>query len=354
MAKKGKVTAEAEVKVADKVVYAVDPDVQELLLGRDVSRYSVTLKSLTRHRKCLDPIVVWNGVILDGHRRYKVCEDKGISYTIDAKDFKNKWQALQWVINNELMGNYVTDERHKWFLYGKEFKILRDIKVPHLRDDLSKKHNLWKGTAQAAYQYVLFLDAVQQKYPEVYKHVLFGDCVITKEVIGYNFKKLIADLDKVATPILNNDKVYLDEFIGYACSIPIINTVDVLHRDLKKKQNTVTDKDGCCVEVCEQDNKVKTKKRVKTVSQEEERLLNIQNKFKAVCNVEAAVGYTSELVVEELCNGFKDFNKLINQYLGCDIYVPLLKELTTLEKRKLNGAFYALNKTLDVLKKYSK
>lgn len=53
---------------------------------------------------CLNPIIVWNGFIIDGHNRYEICR-KGIPiihYDIKEMDFSNKHKVKIWIINNQL------------------------------------------------------------------------------------------------------------------------------------------------------------------------------------------------------------------------------------------------------------
>ncbi len=47
------------------------------------------LESSLIENGCLEPIVIWNGVILDGHKRYKICIDENIDYEIKDMEFQN-------------------------------------------------------------------------------------------------------------------------------------------------------------------------------------------------------------------------------------------------------------------------
>ena len=50
---------------------------------------------------CRDPLVVWNGVILDGHNRYEICKAHGIEFNIIEKDFSDRGAAKIWIIENQ-------------------------------------------------------------------------------------------------------------------------------------------------------------------------------------------------------------------------------------------------------------
>ena len=36
---------------------------------------------------CLDPIITWNGYIIDGHNRYSICQKHGIRFDVKAMVF---------------------------------------------------------------------------------------------------------------------------------------------------------------------------------------------------------------------------------------------------------------------------
>ena len=51
---------------------------------------------------CLEPIVIWNGVILDGHKRYKICLDENIDYEIKEMEFNDSIEAAIWICSKRI------------------------------------------------------------------------------------------------------------------------------------------------------------------------------------------------------------------------------------------------------------
>ena len=45
---------------------------------------------------CLEPIVTWKGMILDGHKRYKICQTEGIDFRIKEIHFQSMEDAILW------------------------------------------------------------------------------------------------------------------------------------------------------------------------------------------------------------------------------------------------------------------
>jgi len=51
---------------------------------------------------CLEPITIWRGVILDGHKRYKFCSYEDIEYEVRELHFKTREEAVIWVCSQRL------------------------------------------------------------------------------------------------------------------------------------------------------------------------------------------------------------------------------------------------------------
>ena len=50
---------------------------------------------------CLQPLITWNGVLVDGHHRYDICQKHGISFEIKEMQFSNELDAKFWAWNNQ-------------------------------------------------------------------------------------------------------------------------------------------------------------------------------------------------------------------------------------------------------------
>ena len=58
---------------------------------------------------CRDPLVVWNGVIVDGHNRYRICRENDIPFSFIEMEFKDESAAKLWIIRNQLARRNVPD-----------------------------------------------------------------------------------------------------------------------------------------------------------------------------------------------------------------------------------------------------
>ena len=53
-------------------------------------------------RGCIAPLIVWEGIIVDGHNRYHICHEHNIPFGIEEVTFESKTDARIWIITNQL------------------------------------------------------------------------------------------------------------------------------------------------------------------------------------------------------------------------------------------------------------
>lgn len=51
---------------------------------------------------CRDPLVVWNGILIDGHNRYEICTRGNIDFDIIEMEFQDSQAAELWMIGNQM------------------------------------------------------------------------------------------------------------------------------------------------------------------------------------------------------------------------------------------------------------
>ena len=81
---------------------------------------------------CLQPIVTWNGFIVDGHNRYEICTKHNIRFKVLEMDFESDEDAIVWICANQLGRRNISDETRK-FLIGMQYeseKIINQRKNP--------------------------------------------------------------------------------------------------------------------------------------------------------------------------------------------------------------------------------
>lgn len=58
---------------------------------------------------CRDPLVVWNGVVVDGHNRYRICHEHNIPFEYVEHEFEDEADAKRWIIDNQVGRRNLSD-----------------------------------------------------------------------------------------------------------------------------------------------------------------------------------------------------------------------------------------------------
>ena len=73
---------------------------------------------------CRDPLVTWQGTLIDGHNRYDICQRHGIKFTTVEMEFADKAAAMDWMFANQLgRRNLTTDQRSD--LRGRRYNLTK-------------------------------------------------------------------------------------------------------------------------------------------------------------------------------------------------------------------------------------
>ena len=58
---------------------------------------------------CRDSIITWNGVVIDGHNRYRICHENNIPFNYIEMEFSNRDDAKLWILHNQLSRRNLND-----------------------------------------------------------------------------------------------------------------------------------------------------------------------------------------------------------------------------------------------------
>ena len=70
----------------------------------------------------INPLIVWNGVIVDGHNRYRILQKHPeILFQVYEKEFSDRYEAIAWICKNQLGRRNLTPAQRK-YLVGKQYE----------------------------------------------------------------------------------------------------------------------------------------------------------------------------------------------------------------------------------------
>ena len=70
----------------------------------------------------INPLIVWNGVIVDGHNRYRILQaHPEIPFQVHEKTFSDRYEVIAWICKNQLGRRNLTPAQRK-YLIGKQYE----------------------------------------------------------------------------------------------------------------------------------------------------------------------------------------------------------------------------------------
>ncbi len=79
---------------------AIDNEFKNLIPPLASEEYQQLEANILAHG-CRDALVLWDGVLIDGHNRYAICTAHNIPYNVVSMSFDSRDDAIEWIIKNQ-------------------------------------------------------------------------------------------------------------------------------------------------------------------------------------------------------------------------------------------------------------
>lgn len=216
----------------------IDPEFQNKIPPLTEAEFRQLEENILSSGKIYEPIAVWNGVIVDGHNRYKIhLAHPEISIQIREMHFADKWAAFDWMYKNQLGRRNLTDEQ-KTYLLGKLYEARKHVvgfiseekeqgrdsygrfqsmqnahtgettkngKPKRVSDCIAEEQGVNTSTVQRAEQYSKGLDAIRKLDNELADEILSGKKNVPKKAIQF-VGKTSPELLKSTVRAIKEDK----------------------------------------------------------------------------------------------------------------------------------------------------
>lgn len=106
----------------------IDEDIKNRLSPINETEYEYLKQSLIKDG-CLESLILWGDILIDGHVRYEICKAFDIEYSTIKKHFKTKNDVLKWIDYNQLSRRNLTDKEKKILIQ----RISKENKEPNKR-----------------------------------------------------------------------------------------------------------------------------------------------------------------------------------------------------------------------------
>lgn len=129
---------------------------------------------------CRDPLVVWNGTLIDGHNRHEICTRHGIVYEVEEMQFDSREDAMDWMDRNQLGRRNLTKDVFHLIVgrvYGRTKKAVggdytseeaiaqNDLKL-NTAEKIGKKYGMSAATVKRAGKFAEEVDKVKAERKE--------------------------------------------------------------------------------------------------------------------------------------------------------------------------------------------
>ena len=100
----------------------IDPEFQSKIPPLTFEELNLLETNILEEGRILSPLIVWNGLIVDGHNRFAILKNHPeIKYTILEKEFANRYEAIVWICKNQLGRRNLKPEQFKYLL-GQQYE----------------------------------------------------------------------------------------------------------------------------------------------------------------------------------------------------------------------------------------
>ena len=173
----------------------IDPEFQSKIPPLQFEEEQQLEQNIIAEGRLLNPIITWNGYILDGHTRYRILKKHGfIKFEAEEIQLANKYEALAWICKNQLGRRNLSPERKK-FLLGKEYESTKlAVGAPlgskhgirkcgqndHIFTEsrtcqrIASEHGVGEKTVRRAEKYSQGIDAAEEAVPGAQEEILTG------------------------------------------------------------------------------------------------------------------------------------------------------------------------------------
>lgn len=100
----------------------IDPEFEGKIPPLTTEEFQQLENNILADGVVINPIIVWDGVIVDGHNRYRIVnKHPEIRFSTCEKTFSDRYEAIAWICKNQLGRRNLTKEQKK-YLIGKQYE----------------------------------------------------------------------------------------------------------------------------------------------------------------------------------------------------------------------------------------
>ena len=155
----------------------------------------------------INPLIVWNGVIVDGHNRYHILQKHPeIQFTTYEKQFPDRYAAISWICKNQLGRRNLTPQQFK-YLIGQQYDVeklaerfrgnqytsversgcgqnVHNQNPERTAEKIARENNLNEKYVRRAEHFAQGVDAAEEAVPGIKQEILTGSIKPTEKAVA--------------------------------------------------------------------------------------------------------------------------------------------------------------------------
>ena len=211
----------------------IDPEFRDKIPPLTDEEFKRLEENILSDGEVYEPICVWNGIIVDGHNRYKIVQEHPeIPFKTKNMEFTDKWEAFEWMYRKQLGRRNLT-ESQKAYMVGKMYEARKNTESfkgnqytsgggqnvqnqtrREIKDgtagQIGKEFDMTSRTVRRNEKFAKGLDALKEVSPEAADKILKGEADVSKEEVSelreQTEKERKTFADKVLNPIPKEEK----------------------------------------------------------------------------------------------------------------------------------------------------
>ena len=175
----------------------LDEEFRGLLPMLDDETFKQLEGSILQHG-CRDPLVLWNGILIDGYNRYMICSHHDIPFNTVSMEFGSREEVLIWIISNQVSRRNLTPIQLSYYRglhYNAEKKIqgtnnqFAQLSEKYQNDTfhsgptasrLAEQYNVSQITIKRNASLAEAIAGIGEASPEAKRKILHGEVHISK------------------------------------------------------------------------------------------------------------------------------------------------------------------------------
>lgn len=213
------------------IQFRIDPEFQNKIPPISEDEYKQLRENILAAGEVYEPLVVWDGVLVDGHNRWKIIqENPSVKYNVREMHFPDKWAAFEWMYKNQLGRRNLTDEQRTYTIgkmyearkntrggdrRSKEFSnaqnehlknavTITDKETHGVSGEMAIELNIARNTVRRSEHFAKGVDALREVSPEAADKVLSGKAKTPKRAIAGIAKMERSEVEAAAENILSD------------------------------------------------------------------------------------------------------------------------------------------------------